>query len=244
MRLPDDFVLPPDGVHLRWPDPPLVQERRMHEYKIYAAIAYARANRLNQLVFDSPRPRLGIIACGKAWLDVRQALADIGVDERVAADIGLRLYKVGDGVAARGRRRAPVRRGLQEILVIEEKRQIIEYQLKEMLYGWRDDMRPRVVGKFDDSDEWPAPPHQWLLPPTGELTPAIVARAIAARIARFHDSAGHPRAPGDAAGSRIRRSRRRAPRPRAHRTSAPVVRTTSRPVCRRIRARWPVWAAT
>jgi indolepyruvate ferredoxin oxidoreductase len=186
--LPDDFVLPPDGVHLRWPDPPLVQERRMQEFKIYAAVAYARANGLNRLVFDSPRPRLGIIACGKAWLDTRQALADLGIDARVAADIGLRLYKVGMPwpLEADGVRRFA--RGLEEILVVEEKRQIIEYQLKEMLYDWRHDERPRVVGKFDESGEWPAPPHQWLLPPTGDLSPAIVARVIAARIAHFHDS--------------------------------------------------------
>jgi indolepyruvate ferredoxin oxidoreductase len=188
IALPTDFALPRDGVHLRWPDPPLAQERRMQEFKIYAAIAYARANGLNRLVFDAPRPRLGIIACGKAWLDVRQALADLGIDQRVAADIGLRLYKVGMPwpLEADGVRRFA--RGLEEILVVEEKRQIIEYQLKEMLYDWRDSERPRVVGKFDESGEWPAPPHQWLLPPTGDLSPAVVARVIAARIAHFHDS--------------------------------------------------------
>ena len=186
--VPDDFALPPDGVHLRWPDPQLVQEYRMHAYKIYAAVAYARANGLNRLVWDAPRPRLGIIACGKAWLDVRQALADLGIDERTARDIGLRLYKVGMAwpLEASGVRRFA--QGLDEILVVEEKRQIIEYQLKEMLYDWRDDVRPHVVGKFDESGEWPAPPHQWLLAPTGELTPAAVARAIAARLKRFHTS--------------------------------------------------------
>ncbi|MCL4185615.1 MAG: indolepyruvate ferredoxin oxidoreductase family protein, partial [Burkholderiaceae bacterium] len=129
IRLPEDFRLPPDGVHLRWPDPQLVQERRMHEYKVYAAIAYARANRLNRLVFDAPRARLGIIACGKAYLDVRQALDDLGIDERVAADIGLRLYKVAMPwpLDAEGVRHFA--EGLEEILVVEEKRQIIEYQL-------------------------------------------------------------------------------------------------------------------
>jgi indolepyruvate ferredoxin oxidoreductase len=188
IRLPEDFVLPPDGVNIRWPDPQLVQEHRMQESKVYAALAYARANKLNYLVYDSPRPRLGIIACGKAYLDVRQALDDLGIDANVAADIGLRLYKVGmpwpleaDGVRH-------FAEGLEEILVVEEKRQIIEYQLKEMLYNWREDVRPRVVGKFDETGEWPAPHHAWLLPPTAELTPAIVARAIAARIGRFHTS--------------------------------------------------------
>jgi indolepyruvate ferredoxin oxidoreductase len=185
---PSDFALPADGVHMRWPDPPLAQERRMAEFKIYAAAAYARANGLNRLVFDTPRPRLGIIACGKAWLDARQALADLGIDAHVAADIGLRLYQVGMPwpLEAAGVRRFA--RGLKEILVVEEKRQIIEYQLKEMLYDWPDAERPRVVGKFDETGEWPAPPHQWLLPPTGELSPAIVARVIATRLAPFHDS--------------------------------------------------------
>jgi indolepyruvate ferredoxin oxidoreductase len=185
---PTDFALPPDGVHIRWPDPQLAQERRMAEFKVYAAVAYARANRLNRLVWDSPAPRLGIIACGKAWLDVRQALHDLGIDEAVARDIGLRLFKVGMAwpLEADGVRHFAA--GLEEILVVEEKRQIIEYQLKEMLYNWRDDVRPRVVGKFDESGEWPVPHSQWLLPPTGELTPTLAARAIAARLGRFHRS--------------------------------------------------------
>jgi indolepyruvate ferredoxin oxidoreductase len=186
--VPDDFVLPPDGVHIRWPDPQLAQERRMAEFKVYAAVAYARANRLNRLVWDAPRPRLGIIACGKAWLDVRQALHELGIDERVARDIGLRLFKVGMAWPLEADGVRHFAEGLDEILVVEEKRQIIEYQLKEMLYNWRDDVRPRVVGKFDESGEWPVPHSQWLLPPTGELTPALAARAIAARVGRFHHS--------------------------------------------------------
>ncbi|MDP2822286.1 MAG: indolepyruvate ferredoxin oxidoreductase family protein [Sulfuritalea sp.] len=186
--IPEDFHLPPDGVHIRWPDPQLAQEHRLQEFKVYAAIAYARANRLNRIVFDSPRPRLGIIACGKAWLDVRQALDDLGIDEQYAAAIGLRLFKVGMPWPLEADSVRHFAEGLEEILVVEEKRQIIEYQLKEMLYNWREDVRPRVVGKYDETGEWPLPVNRWLLPPTAELTPAIVARAIAARIGRFHGS--------------------------------------------------------
>ena len=190
--LPEDFALPQDGVSIRWPDPPLAQERRMQEFKVYAAIAYARANGLNRMIIDSPRPRLGIIACGKAYLDVRQALDDLGIDEAHAAEIGLRLFKVGMPWPLEADSVRRFAEGLEEILVVEEKRQIIEYQLKEMLYNWTDekgrDVRPRIVGKFDESGEWPVPHSQWLLPPTAELTPAIVARAIAARIGRFHTS--------------------------------------------------------
>jgi indolepyruvate ferredoxin oxidoreductase len=166
------------------------QEYRMHEYKVYAALAYARANRLDRIVWDSPRARLGILTAGKSYADVRQALDDLGIDERAAAEIGIRLYKVGMTwpLEAEGVRRFA--QGLEEILVVEEKRHLMEYQLKEELYNWREDVRPRVVGKFDEKGEWALPHGDWLLPPLMELNPAIIARAIAARVARFHNSSG------------------------------------------------------
>ncbi|MFO1219725.1 MAG: indolepyruvate ferredoxin oxidoreductase family protein [Burkholderiaceae bacterium] len=190
VRVPEDFELPPDGVHIRWPDPQLAQDHRMQAYKVYAAVAYARANALDRIVFDSPHARLGLIACGKAWLDLRQAMDDLGIDAARAAALGLRVCKVGMPwpLEAAGARRFAT--GLEEIIVVEEKRQIIEYQLKEMLYNWRDDVRPRVLGKFDEIGEWPAPHGSWLLPPTGEMTPPMVARAIASRLARIDPGGG------------------------------------------------------
>ena len=159
----------------------------MHQ-KAYAALAYARANGLNRIVIDSPRPRLGIITAGKSYLDVRQALDDLGIDERLAAEIGIRVYKVGMSwpLESEGTRRFA--EGLEEVLVVEEKRQHLEYQLKEELYNWREDVRPRVIGKFDEKGEWALPQGGWLLPAASELTPAMIARAIAGRIARFHTS--------------------------------------------------------
>jgi len=190
--LPEDFQLPPGGLNIRWPDPPLVQEERLLHHKLYAALAYCRANRLTRIVIDArdagTPARLGIITAGKAYLDVRQALDDLGIDERLAAEIGIRLYKVGMTwpLEAEGVRRFA--EGLEEILVVEEKRQSIEYQLKEELYNWREDVRPRVIGKFDEKGEWSLPHSDWLLPAAHELTPAIIARAIAARIGRFFTS--------------------------------------------------------
>jgi indolepyruvate ferredoxin oxidoreductase len=180
-----DYALPPGGLNIRWPDDRLVQEERLLHHKLYAALAYARANKLNQIVIDSPNPRLGIITCGKSYLDVRQAFDDLGIDERIAAEIGIRLYKVGMvwPLESEGVRRFA--EGLEEILVVEEKRQILEYQLKEELYNWREDVRPRVVGKFDEKGEWAQPHGDWLLPAGGELTPAMIARVIAARIGRY-----------------------------------------------------------
>jgi len=192
--IPSDFTLPADGVHIRTPDPVLAQETRMNNYKWYAALAYARANKLNQIIWDSPTAKIGIITAGKSYLDTRQALADLGIDEQVAKDIGIRLYKIGmtwplesDGVRE-------FATGLEEILVVEEKRQILEYALKEELYHWEEAARPRVVGKFDDTGEWTnikgSGHGEWLLPATYELSPAQIARAIASRISRYF--AGHP----------------------------------------------------
>jgi indolepyruvate ferredoxin oxidoreductase len=184
--LPAGFVLPPGGLNIRWPDAPQDQELRLQHYKVYAAMAYARANRLDQIVIDSPNARLGIVATGKSYLDLRQALDDLDIDDRRAAEIGLRVYKVGMNwpLDAEGARHFA--EGLEEILVVEEKRQLIEYQLKEQLYNWREDVRPRVIGKYADKGEWELPQQDWQLPAAGELSPAIIARVIAARIARFY----------------------------------------------------------
>jgi indolepyruvate ferredoxin oxidoreductase len=194
IELPTDFELPAGGLNIRWPDTVLDMEVRMNTYKWYAALAYCRANKLNKIIWDSPQPKIGIITAGKSYLDTRQALADLGIDEQAAADIGIRLYKIGmtwpleaDGVHE-------FAKGLDEILVVEEKRQILEYALKEELYNLPDGQRPRVVGKFDDTGEWSNKGKtghgDWLLPATYELNPAQIARAIASRIVHYCD--GHP----------------------------------------------------
>ncbi len=188
--IPDDFPLPADGVHIRWPDAFLATEARMQDYKIYAALHYCRVNQLNRIVIDSPKPRLGIITSGKSYLDVRQALDDLGITEADAAEIGIRVYKVAMPWPLEPEGVRHFAEGLSEILVVEEKRQIVEYQLKEQLYNWRDDVRPRVVGKFDEKGEWVRPHGDWLLPATAELTPAMIARVIAQRIERLQL---HPR---------------------------------------------------
>ncbi len=179
--LPADFEMPPGGLNIRWPDPPLEQEMRLHKYKLYAALAFARANKLDRTVIDSPKPRFGIVTTGKSYLDVMQALEDLGIDEAHASEIGLRVYKVGMVWPLEREGIRHFAEGLEEILVVEEKRAVIENQMKEQLYNWREDVRPRVIGKFDEQ-------RNWILPSADELTPARIARVIAARIARFYTS--------------------------------------------------------
>ena len=181
---PEDFELPPGGLNIRWPDPPLDQEMRLHRFAVKAAQAFARANNIDKLVIDSPNARLGIVTTGKSYLDVLQALEYLGLDAQACAEVGIRIYKVGmtwplEPVGLRA-----FARGLEDILVVEEKHAFIESQMKEQFYNFDDAhgaRRPSIVGKYDESGDW-------ILPSTNELTPARIARVIAKRLERFHRS--------------------------------------------------------
>jgi indolepyruvate ferredoxin oxidoreductase len=176
---PDDFELPRGGLNIRWPDPPLEQEMRLHQYAVKAAQAFARANHIDRIVIDAPDARLGIITTGKSYLDVLQALEYLGLDARACRELGIRVYKVAmtwplEPVGLRA-----FARGLSDIVVVEEKLSFIESQMKEQMYNWAE--RPSIVGKYDEAGEW-------ILPSTSELTPARIAKVIARRIQKFHDS--------------------------------------------------------
>ncbi|GAB3481317.1 indolepyruvate ferredoxin oxidoreductase family protein [Polaromonas eurypsychrophila] len=193
IRIPTDFQMPPGGVHIRWPDAALEQEARLFDYKWYAALAYIRANRLNYNVIAGPNDRFGIIASGKAYNDTRQALIDLGLDDATCRQLGIRLHKVGVvwPLEAQGTREFAT--GLREILVVEEKRQVIEYQLKEELYNWRADVRPNIYGKFNEVEgdfsggEWsmPNPAANTLLRANADLSPSLIAKAIAQRVRKL-----------------------------------------------------------
>ena len=194
IALPQDFEMPPGGVHIRWPDAALPQEERLFNYKWYAALAYVRANRLNHNVIEGPNDRFGIIASGKAYNDTRQALIDLGLDDATCRQLGIRLHKVNVVWPLEAATTREFATGLKEILVVEEKRQIIEYQIKEELYNWRPDVRPNVLGKYHEGadgnhsgGEWARgnPTANTLLRATADLTPALIARAIAARLKRL-----------------------------------------------------------
>ncbi len=178
--LPEDFEMPEGGLNIRWPDPPMNQEMRLHKYAVKAAQAFARANQIDRVVIDSPRARLGIVTTGKSYLDVLQALEYLGLDEQACADLGIRVYKVGMTWPLEPVGIANFAKGLEDIVVVEEKRAFIERQMKEYMYNWSG-QRPSIVGKYDEAGEW-------ILPSTGELTPATIAGVIGRRIQKFHNS--------------------------------------------------------
>ena len=146
--VPDDPAVPPEGLGIRWPDTPRAQEKRLYEHKLEAVKAFCRANRLDRTVWDADRAWLGVATTGKSYLDVRQAFEDLGIDEAAARRLGVRLYKVAMPfpLEPEGARRFAA--GLDTILVVEEKRALIETQLKDVLYAGPG--APRIAGKRDE----------------------------------------------------------------------------------------------
>ncbi|MEX1036783.1 MAG: indolepyruvate ferredoxin oxidoreductase family protein [Sneathiella sp.] len=171
--IPEDIEPPEDGVHIRWPDNSLAQETRLMRHKLPMIRAFVRANGLDKITTDSSERRFGIVTTGKSWLDVEQALGDLGIHEKEIEEIGLSVYKVACPWPLEPEGLVEFAVGLDEILVIEEKRSLIEDQIAKILYGM--EAHPMLVGKEDEEGEM-------LLPSDGELTPALVAKAIASRL--------------------------------------------------------------
>jgi len=171
--LPADYRAPPGGLNIRWPDTPQEQERRLHEDKHEAVRAFARANRLDRVVLGGEGARLAVVTTGKSYLDVRQALDDLGIDEVRAAELGLRLYKVAMPYPLEPEGALAACAGVERVLVVEEKRGIIEPQLKELLYGRA--RAPAVAGKRDEAG-------RALLPSAGRLDSNAIAAAIGRRL--------------------------------------------------------------
>ena len=175
INTPTDFNLPPEGVHIRWPDEWLGQEKRVLTWKLPAALAYWRANKLDKVMLGRPDARFGIMTVGKSYMDVRQALDELAIDDKEAERLGLAVYKVGMVWPLETEGATEFAAGKREILVVEEKASLIEQQLKEALFNAPADRRPVVVGKTDERG-------QKLFKQDGELTPLEIASAIVARL--------------------------------------------------------------
>ena len=179
--LPDEPVVPPQGLGIRWPDTPQEQEVRLYERKLEAVKAFCRANRLDRTVWDSDRAWLGVATTGKSYLDVRQAFEDLGIDEEEARRLGVRLYKVAMPFPLEPEGARRFAEGLETVLVVEEKRALIETQLKDVLYAMPG--APRILGKRDEAD-------RALFPAAGRLDTNHIAVEIGRRLlARGGDSA-------------------------------------------------------
>ncbi len=178
--MPTDFLLPPGGLNIRPGDPVLAQEARLLEEKRDAVLAFIRANRLNRIITSGgPHAKIGVITVGKSYLDVRQAMDDLGIDEARANDLGLRVYKVACPWPLEPVGLREFARGLDLVIVVEEKRSLIEAQLRETLYGAPH--QPVCIGKKDEAGHW-------LFPAKGALDANDVAIAIGRRLLNYHPS--------------------------------------------------------
>jgi indolepyruvate ferredoxin oxidoreductase len=172
--IPDDFQMPPGGLNIRLGDSVLGQEARLHDFKRDAMLAFVRANKLNRIICSGGRnPKVGVITVGKSYLDVRQALDELGLDEVKCNDLGLRLYKVGCPWPISRLDLMEFAQGLELIIVVEEKRSLIEVQVREELYGTAN--QPVCIGKKDERGNW-------LFPVKGALDPNDVAICIGDRL--------------------------------------------------------------
>ncbi len=151
IKQPQDFTKPEGGLSIRPFDPPLDQEARLHDYKHCAVQAFARANGLDKQIFGGGKtPKIGVVSAGKSYLDVRQALDYLGIDEVAAANLGLKLFKIAMTWPLEPVGIKKFARGLDLIIVVEEKRSLIETQLRELLYGLKN--APVIIGKQDEKN--------------------------------------------------------------------------------------------
>jgi indolepyruvate ferredoxin oxidoreductase len=177
---PSDFVMPDGGLNIRLQDTFLGQEARLHDFKRDAMLAFVRANKLNKIITSGgSAPKIGVITTGKAYLDVRQALDELGLDELKCNRLGLRIFKIGCPWPISRQELADFAQGLDLIIVVEEKRSLIEVQVREELYGTAN--QPVCIGKKDEQGNW-------LFPVKGALDPNDVAICIGERLLRIGSS--------------------------------------------------------
>lgn len=175
IQVPTDFEMPNGGLNIRWPDPPSQQEERLHRYKLPAAQAFVRANQLDKVMYAAPKPCYGIVTTGKSYFDTVQALNILGLDKDLLQKYGIIIYKVAMPWPLEPERAKEFCKGLTEVLVVEEKRGLIEPQLKDLLYHLPATDRPTVVGKHDQKG---AP----LLRSILDLDPTLVAKVLRERL--------------------------------------------------------------
>ncbi len=159
-------------------DTALLAEERLYNHKLYAAVAYARANHLNLISIDSDKPRLAIVSAGKAYQDVRQALVELGWSAAQLQEMGIRIAKVGMTWPLDPEFVRTLAQDVDAILVVEEKRPLLEEQIKSMLYDLNLPNRPRVIGKALGSPTYGLERAARVFPNNAEISPLIVAKVL------------------------------------------------------------------
>lgn len=190
IELPNDrvfvqpyFTAPPGGLHVRRSDMPSAEIETRIGAKLDAVEAFVEANPIDRRIYDIEDARFGIVTTGKGHLDLMEALRLLGLDEAACRRLGIDIYKVGMVWPLARRDALAFVKGKEEVLVVEEKRGIIESQFKEYFYDWPGDKPRKMVGKHRAAGDP-------LIPWTGELTPLLLVPIVAERLARFFPNEG------------------------------------------------------
>jgi indolepyruvate ferredoxin oxidoreductase len=170
-----DYTPPATGLHYRWPDLPGPQIEERMEAKKMAVFAFAEANPIDRRIYDIPDASFGIVTTGKGHLDLMEALRLLGLDEKACRKLGIDIYKVGMVWPLARRDALEFVKEKKEILVVEEKRGIIESQLKEYFYDYPGHKPHSMVGKRDEDGNR-------LISWIGELSPKMLAPIVAKRL--------------------------------------------------------------
>ncbi|HWS74945.1 MAG TPA: indolepyruvate ferredoxin oxidoreductase family protein [Quisquiliibacterium sp.] len=190
IAVPQDFPMPPGGLNSRPVDAGIPQEDRLYHHKLHAALAYARANGLNRVTLGEPGARVGVVSAGKAYQDVLQALVGLGIGEARARELGLKVLKIGMTWPLDPEIVREFAQGLDTLIVVEEKRPVLEEQVRSALYGTPH--QPAIVGKHFAGHPFDAARAPTAIPNAGESNPAMVAAVLAKVLGLSQDAAGRP----------------------------------------------------
>ena len=172
-------IFPKNGLNIRLNDTPQDKEHRLHYYKIKVVKEFCKINKLNKIIYNSPNPKIGIISTGKSYLDTKEALDKIGIDENLAKEIGIKLLKIAMPWPLENSIIEEFAEGLEKIIVVEEKRSLIESQIKEILFNAKNNIR--IVGKTDEQNND-------LFLSSGSLDPGEIAIKLYQLIKHLHSS--------------------------------------------------------
>ena len=174
-----DEILPEDGLNIRLNDTPQAKEHRLHYYKIKVVKEFCKINKLNKFIYNFPNSKIGIISTGKSYLDTKEALEKIGIDENLAKQIGIKFLKIAMPWPLENSIIEEFSKGLEKIIVVEEKRSLIETQIKEILFNAN--KNTKIVGKLDEQNND-------LFLSSGSLDPGEIAIKLYQHIKQFHSS--------------------------------------------------------
>lgn len=172
-------IFPEDGLNIRLNDTPQAKEHRLHYYKIKVVKEFCKINKLNEIVFNFPNSKIGVVSTGKSYLDTKLAFEKIGIDESLAKEIGIKFLKIAMPWPLEDSIIKDFSKGLERIIVVEEKRSLIETQIKEILFNTKNNIK--IIGKLDEENND-------LFVSSGSLDPGDIAIKLYKYIKKIHSS--------------------------------------------------------